>query len=323
MAMLADNRSETISFIQNNTILCISDRLFFFLCSITISIKMARAICPIITALAVCALVGVFPHAMAEVKEAYTEARERLVNSDCDASYGYVQYGDYTDKEKQLHNIIMNLKFKDQETFYPEMSMQEFHVHVAKSELFKIIEAMPKFGLLRAHIGSLLDPKDLMEIAEQFCSDLYICCQTDGNDPLKLSFEEVKGLCEPNNPNKPNHEWLKLDTIKTRRTGNDPQTWTTYRNDLIDKLSISNEANGYEEFADHDAAWKRFDEQYGWSNLLKYEPVWEKVMEKIIDRGVEQNIQYLEIHATLSKVSRHSTRCLPNTILSCRATIIQ
>lgn len=278
---------------------------------------MARAICPIITALAVCALVGVLPHAIAAgvniddstKQTAYAADRDRLVNSDCEASYGYVQYGDYTEDEKTLHNIIMNLKFEAQKEIHPETSMKDFHEHVANSKLFHIIEAMPKFGLLRAHIGSLLDPKDLMDIAEEFFSELFICCHTDGTHPVKFSFKKETGRCHESDE----HSWLKMETVKNNiwNEGAGAADWDKYKQTLIDKLSISNASNGYEEFKDHSAAWDRFNKQYVWSNILKYEGVWEKVLEKIIDAAVKQNIQYLEIHATLSNVSRHSTRCPP------------
>lgn len=295
---------------------------------------MARAMSTMLAALAVCAFFGIFPHEIVCTVPisgpdgiVHDNARNAHVTADLEEMYGHtVLKEDITTDQKKFHNIIMNLKFDDQKNgFRPDMSMKEFYEFARKSELFQLIDAMPKLGVLRAHIASMLGPDFLLEQIKHYTNEgeLYVYSKSDGKDPcqfrigqnLEDAFLDANLEKDCKSLGDEGYAWHKMDQIKKNHYPDNSKAeehseWDKYLNVLKGLLSICNEANDYQEFKDHKTAMENFNARYPLqTGIVKCDEVWAKISPRIIEYCNEQRVAYLEVHATLTGVSNISSLC--------------
>ncbi|XP_045539176.1 adenosine deaminase 2-like [Papilio machaon] len=195
-----------------------------------------------------------------------------------------------SDSELKANEIIMNMKLKELDFCFMNPQYFNFSKHffdynneVNKSELFKLIQKMPKGAMLHAHDTGMLNADYVLKLT--YWDNLYVCFNNN-NTNFKFSKNQPNTPCE-----------TKWQLMKEAR--NASENVEKFDNDLkkIFTLVIDNPNDVY---SDINAVWSKFQQYFiNTDGLFTYKPVWEQYFYDTLKAARQDNIMYIEIRSVL------------------------
>ncbi|CAK1590181.1 unnamed protein product [Parnassius mnemosyne] len=195
-----------------------------------------------------------------------------------------------TDSEKKANEIFMDLKtreleygFKNPQYYNCSKHFFEYNTEIMNSELFKLIQKMPKGALLHAHDTALLKADYVLNLT--YWDNLYVCFQ-ENNINFLFSEDRPTTFCG-----------TKWELVKDKRYSF--STVEEFDNELKKYFTLVIH-NPKEVYTDINGVWKKFQDYFiNTEGLFSYKPVWEKYFYDTLKSARDDNIMYLEIRSVL------------------------
>lgn len=218
--------------------------------------------------------------------EEYKKLRSKLVQNE--ESRGFGSKIKLNANEVLANNIIMAAKSKEFDEglkvphlFTPSQHFFSVLEKIRKSELFKLLEAMPKGGVLHAHDTALCSTNFLVNLT--YKDDLWVCSDKEHDTKLFL-FSKKKPAEEKE------CSWELSSKVRQDRGA---EKFDEY---LRGKFSLY----PTKKFDDVNAAWVEFVKIFGLLNgLLFYAPVWAEYYYNALTEFYADGVLYLEFRTTL------------------------
>lgn len=199
------------------------------------------------------------------------------------------------EKEALLNGYIMKLKqheidqgVLDPTKFIPAHHFFEVLDKINDSELFQIIQKMPKGGVLHAHDTALCNLDFIVQLT--YWDHLWQTTDPESQRP-RFKFSRNKPVTADN------LEWQLVKTVREARGQG------AYDSELRKLVSLYNE-NPVTEARDVNAMWVKFMEIFAMSDgLLMYKDAWEAYFLQALKEFSADQVSYLEVRSTLPKVS--------------------
>nr|QHO60732.1 salivary adenosine deaminase [Sergentomyia schwetzi] len=222
----------------------------------------------------------------------YMRKRANFINDEEKQSLG----SDLTlnDKEKIVNERLMELKkaeidqgLSDPASFIPWNHFFSVLDRINSSELFHIIQKMPKGGILHAHDTALCSTDYVVSLT--YRDNLWQCEDTTtGALQFKFSREAP-----------PSTDSCSWTLVKTER---EAQGEEEYNSKLRSQLSLYT-TDPINHNRDVDSIWRQFMGLFGVnSGLLMYAPVWREYYYQFLTEMMEDGVQYLELRGTLPQL---------------------
>lgn len=197
-----------------------------------------------------------------------------------------------TDSEKKANEVITNLKRKelDNTLNHPEKFNMSHHFFeykdkIKSTELFKLLQQMPKGALLHAHDTGILSPDYVLGIT--YMEDLYVCFDAKSVQ-FKFSKKTPVSDCKT--------QWILM---KDARYSSDYGSVKKFDAELRKHFTIAID-NPNEVYTDINVVWEKFQRYFiATSALFCYKPVWEKYFYDTLKALREDNVMYVEIRSVL------------------------
>lgn len=199
----------------------------------------------------------------------------------------------FSDSEIKANDFIIKLKlneldsaFRKPELFNYSKHFFEYKDEVKKSELYKLIQKMPKGAVLHAHDTGVLGPDYVLSLT--YLDDLYVCFE---EDDIKFRFSNKTPTVECK---------TKWQLMKEARysSGNIEKFDADLRNHFTIVIDKPNEA-----YSDINIVWSKFQQYFiTTGDLMTYKPVWEKYFYDTLKALRDENIMYLEIRSILPQL---------------------
>ncbi|XP_055842266.1 adenosine deaminase 2-like [Episyrphus balteatus] len=218
--------------------------------------------------------------------EEYNKLRSQLVENE--ESRGFGSKIKLNADEVLANKIIMAAKTKEFEEglqvphlFSPSQHFFTVLEKIRDSELFKLLEAMPKGGVLHAHDTALCSTNYIVNLT--YKGDLWVCIDSDQDAKLFL-FSKTKPA---------NEKGCSWDLTSNVREQQGAKKFDEY---LRGRLSLY----PTKKFDDVNAAWQEFVKIFGLlSGLLFYAPVWAEYYYQALTEFHADGVMYLEFRTTL------------------------
>ncbi|XP_045770255.1 adenosine deaminase 2-A-like [Maniola jurtina] len=197
------------------------------------------------------------------------------------------------DIEEKANNIIMKLKEKEIDCGFVNPQYHNFSKHffdykeeVKNSELFKIIQKMPKGAALHGHDTGILSPDYVVSLT--YLEDLFVCFEGKYIQFL-FSLEMPTSPC--------NTEWQLMRDARYS-SGNVEKFDAVLRKYFTIVID-----NPHEVYTDVNAVWSAFQQYFiATTGLFTYKPVWEKYFYDTLLAFREDNVMYVEIRSVLPEL---------------------
>lgn len=197
-----------------------------------------------------------------------------------------------SDSEVKANEVIMDLKYKELDdalnhpkAFNMSQHFFDYKDKIKNTELFKLLQRMPKGAVLHAHDTGILSPDYVLEIT--YMNDLYVCF---GGESVQFQFSKKT----PTNDCKT--QWLLMkDARYSSRFGSVKKFDQELRKSFT--IVVDN-PNGV--YTDINVVWQKFQQYFiTTSALFCYKPVWEKYFYDTLKALREDNVMYIEIRSVL------------------------
>lgn len=195
-----------------------------------------------------------------------------------------------SDSELKANEIIMDLKRKVLDSGFHEPHAFNFSKHffeykdtVKNTQLYQIIQKMPKGGVLHAHDTGLLSPDYVLNLT--YWEDLYVCFY---DDELRLIFEK----------NKPDFscgtQWQLMRDARYS-SGNVEKFDANLRKYFTIVLENPNEV-----YTDVNKVWTSFANYFITTGpMFSYKKVWEQYFYDTLKAFREDGVMYIEMRSIL------------------------
>lgn len=215
----------------------------------------------------------------------YWDDRDKLLKKDESCSLGSTII--LSDAEEKANQILMRYKFKEiTEGFHqPEKFLAAQHFFKAKhgidnSEVFKIVQKLPKGASLHSHDMALTSEEYLYQLT--FEPNLYASID---EGMLRLRFFET---------NYKDCNW----TLVSKLRSTDPKFEDFLKSHLT--LVVDNPQKKYPSI---NAVWSTFTNIFmSVIEMLTYKPVWQKYFYQALKELYEDNVRYVEFRGVLPEV---------------------
>ncbi|XP_017786887.1 PREDICTED: adenosine deaminase CECR1-like [Nicrophorus vespilloides] len=222
-------------------------------------------------------LVFAFILMVCAVRADYWEVRDMLIKKD--RSHGIGSNLELSNLEKEANKILMEYKYREIDAsfenpgnFSPARHFFHSKPDIERSEIFKIIQMLPKGASLHGHDTALVSDDFLFNLT--YKEDLYLC----GGSVLKFLASDKDG-CK------------SLQDL--RNSDPDFNTWLRKQMTLI----VDNPKEAY---PDINAVWKRFSKIFALiTPMITYKPVFEEYLYQVLQEFYNDNVSYVELRATL------------------------
>ncbi|XP_051167914.1 adenosine deaminase 2-like isoform X2 [Leptopilina boulardi] len=182
----------------------------------------------------------------------------------------------------KLHEIDEG--FEDEGKFLPRSNFMKVKEKIEKSQVFKIIQKLPKGGLLHAHDVGTVSQKYVLENVT-YLPNLYIC---DISGKLQLQFFNI-----PDN----SCEWKLLSDVR-----NDAESEKKINNQILHHMSMLTD-NPNEIYPDGYKAWTKFQNLfYFLGSFMRYKPVFSDYYYQLLKENYDDKILYVELRVSLPKL---------------------
>ncbi|RUS85083.1 hypothetical protein EGW08_007135 [Elysia chlorotica] len=223
------------------------------------------------------------------VSMAYRQKRQKLMDADKQTGLGanlsLNAQEQIVDKiilmEKQ---VLMDPSIYNRTIYDPSLSFHQSKANMEKTKLFKIIQSMPKGGILHIHdlaMGSI----DWLVKNATYREHIYMCVDAD-NFIVFAAFGQL--------PKNPDCVWK---TVKSQRES----SGNVFKFDQMLKQNLSFLAvDPVAEYIDNDRAWDRFYKYFHQvMKIVYYIPVFKDFLWNALERIHSDNCQYVEYRGQL------------------------
>jgi len=224
-----------------------------------------------------------------EPNDSYMVAREKIILSEQHEGIG----GELVlSADEVLANAVLmrakekeiNGSHKDGKPFAPSINFLLSKELIEQSDVFKIIQKMPKGAALHLHDSSMCDVMWLVQNAT-YRDNCYMC--TNGDGMILFQFFRIP----PPNPDCP-WKMVKLERAASANV-------TKFDSMLYESMTLTSATLN----EDLNKVWKRFGEIFQTVNgLLNYEPVFGDYYYEALDEFNQDNVQHLEFRGLLPQV---------------------
>lgn len=178
----------------------------------------------------------------------------------------------------------MDNGFADPRKFAPAKHIFKALDEIKKSDMFYLLKAMPKGGVLHAHDTALTSTDYVVSLT--YLPNLWICSSPDSND---VAFKFARTQPEPTD----GLEWTLVADQRAKRGADDYDA-------EIRKLFTLYTPNPEIEYKDINHVWECFIGIFiKITPLLTYVPVWKAYYKQALKEFYEDGVQYLEFRGTL------------------------
>lgn len=231
--------------------------------------------------------------------DGYISMRKQFIDDEIQCAFG----SDIrlNKQERRANAIIMAAKeaeyanvLSSPHTFTPSRHIFETLTTIKQSKLFRIIQKMPKGGILHAHDTA-------------FCSADFIVSLTYWPHLWQLSPPEnvssINFLFSLDQPNSTvgDHVWRRVSGLRhdmgAKEYDKHIRKYFTLYDESVKDPKI--------QFGDINEVWNKFKSIFAnVGNLLKYAPIWKANYKQALKESLEDGVQYLEMRSPLPTVSR-------------------
>ncbi|RZC33971.1 A deaminase domain containing protein [Asbolus verrucosus] len=223
----------------------------------------------------------IFGHSYAD----YRSDREAILAQEASELIG--SSIELTEKEQQVNDLLMELKFEeydqgfnDPSKFLPSIHFFRSKAEIEKSEVFKFIKMMPKGASLHSHLSAMVSFDFLFNLT--YYENLY-GCDDNGTFKLHFFFDSVNDDCN----------WKLLSDWRSEDANFDD----FLKSQLT--LVVDNPETTYDNI---NAVWNKFEKIFGLvSPLLDYKPVLHDYIYRILQEFHDDNVMYLEIRTSFGE----------------------
>lgn len=222
----------------------------------------------------------------------YMNQRQMLLNQEF--AMGFESDVSLTANERLANEIIMRAKNKElreglasPHSFNPSRHIFEVLNDVKNSNLFKIIEKMPKGGILHSHGAGICSIDFLVNLT--YWQNLWQC--TGNGTIYTFLFSRARPRSE--------------STCTWSLVSEERQRWGAVKYDAYVREHFTlfdKNMHPRIQFRDVNDVWQRFDQIFERFGMLKYEPAWRAHFKQTLKEVYADNVQYLEFRSGLSPV---------------------
>ncbi|XP_069683248.1 adenosine deaminase 2-like isoform X2 [Periplaneta americana] len=211
-----------------------------------------------------------------------------------------------TAEEEEVNAILMKIKekeyrkgFNDPASFPPARHFFEVKEDIERSEVFRIIQLLPKGACLHGHDTAMVSSEFVLKNLT-YMPDLYTCEDAEGVTLLRF-FELPDQSCD----------WQLLSDLRFNATN-----VTALDEELERHLSLFT-SNPREAYPDVNTVWKVFEKITKTVNgLVYYKPAFERYFYQLLKEFHEDNIMYAELRSEVSGVFELNGTLLPETAVA-------
>ncbi|XP_071099548.1 adenosine deaminase AGSA-like [Haliotis cracherodii] len=221
---------------------------------------------------------------------AYTSERQRIMKSEESDMFGSSLV--LNKQEGLISDLLIKAKRAEIEdsrvngtVFPPAINFFESKKLIDSSKVFQIIKRMPKGGALHTH-GSAITSLDWLVKNVTYRANCYMCHDNQGH--LQMHFYDT--------PPQPSYcQWESVQHVR-ERSGNAQ----LFDQQLIKNISIIVD-DPHSTYVTVNDVWRRFGLYFKIVNgLYRYTPIFKDYLQQALREFEEDNVQYIEIRATLS-----------------------
>ncbi|XP_071441124.1 adenosine deaminase 2-like [Hetaerina americana] len=231
------------------------------------------------------------------VASSYWDQRESFLKEE--ASWAVGGLINLTAEEEMVNGILMEAKrkelaeaFNGTNTFLPSRHFFEAKADMEKSDVFRFIKDLPKGAVLHGHDSSMVSLGYLVTNLTHR-ENLYACVVGNTADLTLKRMQFTDG--EPPSSDG-DCEWTAMDELRKSHGTEFIDHW------LSRELSLVTD-NPWEKYPTVDIVWDYFNQLFERiSGLINYKPVFEDYYKQVLTELRDDNIIYLEIRGTLSKL---------------------
>ncbi|XP_033208738.1 adenosine deaminase 2-like [Belonocnema kinseyi] len=220
------------------------------------------------------------------VDDYYWKLRADLLQSEESIAFG----GDLHLDENEIcaNHILMCAKYKEideafynQREFLPRANFLTVQKKIEQSDVFKIIQKMPKGALLHAHdVATVSQEYVLWNVT--YRPDLYVC---DIEGKLKLQFFET--------PDK----YCNWNLLSKLRVNASIENEINKR--ILNQMSMITD-DPARAYSDGDKAWEKFQSLFEFlASFMRYKPVFEDYYYQLLKESYDDKIIYAELRTPL------------------------
>lgn len=226
----------------------------------------------------------------------YLAQRQKFVEDEF--AVGFENDVQLNEQEKLANDVIkaakakeVNEGFRQPFRFNPSRHLFEVLKDIRKSELFQILQKMPKGGILHAHDTALCSTDYIVTLT--YLKDLWQCSDTMASHRIQ------QFLFSRNEPAAVSGcEWVRVSEVRTKIGANKYDRFvrtlfTLYREDQ----------NPRTQFKDINDVWNTFMDIFLLLGpIVTYAPVWKDYYKNALKEMYADNVQYLEFRGLLPQV---------------------
>lgn len=226
----------------------------------------------------------------------YLDQRQKFIEEEF--SVGFEHDVQLNEQEQLANEVIkaakakeVNEGFRQPFRFNPSRHLFDVLKDIRKSELFQILQKMPKGGILHAHDMALCSTDYIVTLT--YLADLWQC-----SDP-NASHRIQQFLFSRNAPATVSGcEWLRVSEVRTKIGASKYDRYvrtlfTLYRED----------ENPRTQFKDINDVWNTFMDIFLLIGpIVTYAPVWKDYYKNALKEMYADNVQYLEFRGLLPQV---------------------
>ncbi|XP_030369997.1 adenosine deaminase 2 [Scaptodrosophila lebanonensis] len=228
---------------------------------------------------------------------AYDTLRERIMDTERLATVGGTIW--LSQDEEKANSILMNAKraeiaegFKNPLKYAPAMHFFQGRQYVHQSEVFRIIQRMPKGAFLHGHNTGMVSSKWIIQNLTT-SSNLYTCM--DVNQLLIFTYDQSKCHSE-------------IQNVCTERNDLNEKDRMKYERQLERHINMHRK-HPEMMLPNRTLIWKQFENIFTTvDKLYKYRPTYCAYHKRLLEELCEDNIIYAEIRASLSPLYDETNR---------------
>ncbi|KAL5293466.1 CECR1.2 family protein [Megaselia abdita] len=222
----------------------------------------------------------------------YNKLRSALFKHEQKRSFG--SSIELNEREKKANEILMAAKneeltigFETPYKFNPSRHFFESFDNISSSNLFKMIEMMPKGAVLHAHDTALCSTDFLISLT--YWDDLWMCYD-EKMDQMAFRFSKKQPTKMPDFPENMNCKWRKVPDERKSKGAK------LFDEDLRKRMSLY----PVQQFRDINHVWQVFMGIFATiDGLLMYVPGWEAYYYNALKEFRADNVNYFEFRTTL------------------------
>lgn len=230
------------------------------------------------------------------VTDEYIKTRNQFIEDETEQGFGM----DIKLNENELiaNKIIMKAKseevsvgFQDPDSFNPSRHIFEVMEKIKQTKLFKIIEKMPKGGILHIHNSAMCSTDYVVSLTHE--PHLWQYSTANSDKILKFKFSRQQPTVRKNVDNTPMGEWRLVSKVRAEMG---TSTYDKHVRDLFTLYDMKTDSRT----ENTDELWKRFESIFSLvTGILTYAPVHRAYYVQAMKEMLADGVQYMEFRGSL------------------------